>query len=200
MQQGLIAACGRYNLPATVNEHTGVWVNDSKIAALGLSPRYSPGHSSPSLSPTGLEVKRGITMHGFALNVNPDLSFYDHIVPCGIVGKGVTSLQAELKRPGKWMLTVGPPLYNPPPPSQVPMNDAIVAALCGLRQEMGLELTAQASTELLDRIWQASPFTQPIAEASIGELQKLVDQAQSQVTKKIFPATPACSVEDKLDD
>jgi len=37
-------------------------------------------------------------MHGFAFNVNTDLTYFDYIVPCGIQGKGVTSLQAEVKR------------------------------------------------------------------------------------------------------
>ena len=53
---------------------TGVWVGDEKVAAIGV------------------KVARGRTRHGFALNVDPDLSMFDHIVPCGIADKGVTSL------------------------------------------------------------------------------------------------------------
>jgi lipoyl synthase len=53
---------------------TGVWVGDEKIAAIGV------------------KVARGRTRHGFALNVDPDLAMFDHIVPCGIRDKGVTSL------------------------------------------------------------------------------------------------------------
>mgnify|MGYP000105387271 CR=1 FL=1 len=56
---------------------TGVWVGDEKIAALGV------------------RVKRWITMHGFALNIMPDLSYYSGIIPCGIFEYGVTSM-AEL--------------------------------------------------------------------------------------------------------
>ena len=52
---------------------TGVWVGDEKVAAIGV------------------KVARGRTRHGFALNVDPDLSMFDHIVPCGIPDKGVTS-------------------------------------------------------------------------------------------------------------
>jgi lipoyl(octanoyl) transferase len=48
------------------------------------------------ISAQGVRCSRWITMHGFAFNVNTDLSFYDYIVPCGLEGKGVTSLQAEL--------------------------------------------------------------------------------------------------------
>jgi lipoyl synthase len=53
---------------------TGVWVGDEKVAAIGV------------------KVVRGRTRHGFALNVDPDLAMFDHIVPCGIRDKGVTSL------------------------------------------------------------------------------------------------------------
>jgi len=59
---------------------TGVWVGDEKVAAVGV------------------KVARGRTRHGFALNVAPDLSMFDHIVPCGIRDKGVTSLARLLGR------------------------------------------------------------------------------------------------------
>jgi len=57
---------------------TGVWVGDEKIAAQGV------------------RISRWVTMHGFALNVNPDLSFYDGIIPCGIFDHGVTSMEKLL--------------------------------------------------------------------------------------------------------
>ncbi|AXI99600.1 lipoyl(octanoyl) transferase [Cyclonatronum proteinivorum] len=55
--------------------YTGVWVNGAKICAMGL------------------KCSRWVTMHGFALNVNTDLSYFSHIVPCGIADKPVTSMQ-----------------------------------------------------------------------------------------------------------
>lgn len=59
-------------------KYTGVWVDDEKIAAIGCS------------------VKRWVTMHGFAFNVNTNLSHFQWINPCGITDKGVTSLQKIL--------------------------------------------------------------------------------------------------------
>lgn len=56
-------------------EYTGVWVKDEKIAAIGV------------------KVSKWITMHGFAFNVNTDLSYFDRIIPCGIFHKGVTTLK-----------------------------------------------------------------------------------------------------------
>jgi len=60
----------------------GVWVDPS-----GDRPR--------KIAAVGVRLSRGRSMHGFALNVDPDLSYFDHIVPCGIVDKAVTSLAAE---------------------------------------------------------------------------------------------------------
>ena len=61
-----------------VEGYTGVWVGDKKIAAQGV------------------RLTKWISMHGFSINVNTDLSFYDGIIPCGIFDYGVTSIEKEL--------------------------------------------------------------------------------------------------------
>jgi lipoyl(octanoyl) transferase len=81
LEEILIRTCSDYGLIATRNpEHTGVWIEDRKIAAIGI------------------KVSRWITMHGFAFNVNTDLNLYNGIIPCGIDDKDVTSLSRELNR------------------------------------------------------------------------------------------------------
>ena len=61
-----------------VSGYTGVWIGDRKIVAIGV------------------KVSQGVTTHGFALNVSTNLSFFTHILACGIPDKGVTSMAAEL--------------------------------------------------------------------------------------------------------
>ena len=79
----LISVCVEYGIKADrYCERSGVWVRDDK--------------SDRKIAAIGLRVAKGVTMHGFALNVNPDLSAYEKIIPCGITGAKVTSLSAEL--------------------------------------------------------------------------------------------------------
>jgi lipoyl(octanoyl) transferase len=65
-------------------ERSGVWLRDAK--------------GDRKIAAIGIRVAKGVTMHGFALNVNPDMSAFDHILPCGFSDSGVTSLAQELKR------------------------------------------------------------------------------------------------------
>ncbi len=75
----LIELLSDYAIDATrEGGFTGVWTREGKIAAMGI------------------HISRWITRHGFALNVNTDLSFYDLIIPCGLTGKSVTSMERVL--------------------------------------------------------------------------------------------------------
>ena len=84
VEQLLIDVLADLDLPgaARLDGYPGVWLD-----ADGARPR--------KIAAVGVRLTRGRSMHGFALNVNPDLSFFDHIVPCGIPDKAVTSLAAE---------------------------------------------------------------------------------------------------------
>ena len=81
LEEVIIRTCGDYNLNCERNpKHTGVWIGDRKIAAIGI------------------KVSRWVTMHGFAFNVNTDLNLFNGIIPCGIHEKTVTSLEKELEK------------------------------------------------------------------------------------------------------
>ena len=86
LEETIILTLADYGLEASRSQgETGVWLDVGtpfarKICALGV------------------RASRWVTMHGFALNVNTDLGYFDHIIPCGIRGKSVTSLRVELKR------------------------------------------------------------------------------------------------------
>ena len=85
LETALISVCAEFGIKADrYCERSGVWVRDDK--------------SDRKIAAIGLRVAKGVTMHGFALNVNPDLSAYEKIIPCGITGAKVTSLTAELGR------------------------------------------------------------------------------------------------------
>jgi lipoyl(octanoyl) transferase len=87
MEGVLLEVCAELGLSAgRVEGRSGVWLP----AAAGLPER--------KVAAIGIRVAQGVTLHGFALNCNPDLSWYDRIVPCGIPDAGVTSLSRELHR------------------------------------------------------------------------------------------------------
>ena len=82
IEETLIGVLAEYGLEGErESDYTGVWCQDAKVAAIGV------------------KISQGITMHGFALNVNSDLSYFDLIIPCGIKGRQVTSLQQLLGGP-----------------------------------------------------------------------------------------------------
>ena len=86
LEETIILTLADYGVEASRSQgETGVWLDVGtpfarKICALGV------------------RASRWVTMHGFALNVNTDLGYFDHIIPCGIRGKSVTSLRVELKQ------------------------------------------------------------------------------------------------------
>ncbi|MGW6402288.1 lipoyl(octanoyl) transferase LipB [Streptomyces sp. NPDC055134] len=78
-------------------------VNDSEFDPRLNGPEYAPSNAGQrredrKICAMGIRVAKGVTMHGFALNVNPDTSNFDKIIPCGIRDAGVTSLSYELGR------------------------------------------------------------------------------------------------------
>mgnify|MGYP001051841213 CR=1 FL=1 len=82
LEECLIKTVAHFGLEADRREgKTGIWIEDRKLAAIGVA------------------VKSWVTYHGFALNVHPNLSHFDGIIPCGITDGTVTSLQQELNRP-----------------------------------------------------------------------------------------------------
>jgi lipoate-protein ligase B len=98
-------------------EYTGVWVGDKKIAAIGV------------------KVSRWITMHGFALNVNTDLSYFNRIIPCGIFHKGVTSMEQILG-------------------ARITMEEVQHAVTKHFAGVFGVEMTIQAKSDFLSLIKQ----------------------------------------------
>jgi lipoic acid synthetase len=116
LEDVLIGALAGFGIEAHREpRYTGVWVDDEKIAAIGV------------------KVARGRTRHGFALNVDPDLTMFDHIVPCGIRDRGVTSMAARLGEV--------PPMRD--------VVDAVVA-----------QLTARVGAVAVDRqdvVWREHP-------------------------------------------
>lgn len=116
IEEALIRSLAHWNLAARrFPPHTGVWIGERKIAAIGV------------------HVRRWVTTHGFALNVDPDLSHFGLIVPCGIREYGVTSLAAHV--------TPGPPME-------------LVASVVGREfwREFGAPATEQSQHGPLDRI------------------------------------------------
>lgn len=85
IETALIHVCKEFGIDAQrYCERSGVWLRDEK--------------GDRKIAAIGIRVARGVTMHGFALNIDPDLSYFDRIIPCGISDAQVTSLSRELNR------------------------------------------------------------------------------------------------------
>lgn len=82
LEEAVIRTCADFQIDAgRIEGLTGVWVGQEKICAMGI------------------RCSRWVTMHGLALNVNTDLSYFSHIVPCGITNKKVTSMEKIMGQP-----------------------------------------------------------------------------------------------------
>jgi lipoyl(octanoyl) transferase len=91
LEEALIEVCAGFGLTTgRVEGRSGVWVAADEPGS-GFRPERK-------VAAIGVRVARGVTMHGFALNCDPDMSAFGAIVPCGIPDAGVTSLSAELGR------------------------------------------------------------------------------------------------------
>ena len=88
LEEAIIGLLGGYGLATgRVRGRSGVWLAGDEV------------RPERKIAAIGVRVAAGTTMHGFAINVDPDLATYDKIIPCGLVGVGVTSMAAELGRP-----------------------------------------------------------------------------------------------------
>lgn len=126
LEEAMIRTCAEFGLETTrIEGRSGVWVLGDPVdqrpslggLSLDLDPRmtdeeFDPRLNGPEYAPSnagqrredrklaqiGVRVSKGVTMHGFAMNINPDTTWFDRIIPCGIRDAGVTSLAAELGR------------------------------------------------------------------------------------------------------
>lgn len=87
LEDVMIQTCAHYRINAgRIPGLTGVWVD------------WQTPEKGRKICALGVHMSRWITMHGFGLNVNTDLSYFEHIIPCGITDKGVTSISKEIGR------------------------------------------------------------------------------------------------------
>ncbi|MFI5617388.1 lipoyl(octanoyl) transferase LipB [Streptomyces sp. NPDC051567] len=126
LEEALIRTAAEFGLETSrIEGRSGVWIlgdpveerpsigglsldldprlHDDEFDARLAGPEYAPSNAGQrredrKLAAVGIRVAKGVTMHGFALNVNPDNTWFDRIIPCGIRDAGVTSLSSELGR------------------------------------------------------------------------------------------------------
>ena len=104
IEEALIRACADFGVEATrVEGRSGVWVRGAAGGPSGgpvdAADRVADRGVDRKVGAIGIRIARGVTMHGFALNCDCDLSWFDRIVPCGISDATVTTLSAEAGRP-----------------------------------------------------------------------------------------------------
>jgi len=105
IEEALIRTCAEFGVEATrVEGRSGVWVRGGAGSPAGdpagaAGSAAGRGAADRKVGAIGIRIARGVTMHGFALNCDCDLSWFDRIVPCGISDATVTTLSAEAGRP-----------------------------------------------------------------------------------------------------
>ena len=121
LEEVIIKTCADYGIHAgRIEGLTGVWVGNEKICAMGI------------------RCSRWVTMHGFAFNVNTDLTYFDHIVPCGIRGKNVTGLSKILRK-------------------SINVDDVKSRIACHFSEQFGTDITEPSDEEnLLARLREAN--------------------------------------------
>jgi lipoyl(octanoyl) transferase len=103
LEEVLIRTCGDFGIRTKrVAGLTGVWTESARVVSglrpdCGAEPRHH-ATTEAKIAALGVHISRSVTSHGFALNVNTDLSYFDLIVPCGITAKPVTSMAKVLLR------------------------------------------------------------------------------------------------------
>jgi len=98
LEEVLIRGCADFGIPAKrICGLTGVWTDSDNSGRCVTAPEAG-SRPEGKLAAIGVHISRSVTSHGFALNVNTDLSYFDLIVPCGITDKRVTSMRQELGR------------------------------------------------------------------------------------------------------
>jgi lipoyl(octanoyl) transferase len=115
LEEVLIRTCADFTIETKrIPGLTGVWTNPTPLSSraeengsknrslesrdLGLAAATSNPTPDSKLAAIGIHISRSVTSHGFALNVNPDLTYFNLIIPCGITAKPVTSMQKELSK------------------------------------------------------------------------------------------------------
>jgi len=105
LEEVLIRTCADFRIPTKrIASLTGVWTDPDHVGP-GLRPgqggsetRLHTSTEEAKIAAIGVHISRGVTSHGFALNVNTDLGYFDLIIPCGITTKPVTSMAKELDK------------------------------------------------------------------------------------------------------
>jgi lipoyl(octanoyl) transferase len=119
LEEAIILSLKEYGITGERDPHyTGVWVAGKKLAAIGV------------------KVSRWITMHGVAINLNSDLTYFDRIIPCGIADRGVTSVEALLSR-------------------KIDMNEFSRLFVGAFGKVFGVSPVFISSSELVDSSWRS---------------------------------------------